>query len=68
MFLKEVSCAHQDYILFDQKYCEILYFSSHYSSLQCHMVIQKCLWYIDLLLKKRYLSLSMLKTFFHGSH
>ncbi len=32
-------------------YCK-LNFNSHYSSLQCHMILQKSFWYADMLLKK----------------
>jgi len=37
-----------------------LNFQHHYSSLQCHMILQKSFWYADLLLKKHFLL--MLKT------
>ncbi len=52
MFLKAVSYAQRGYI----------YSSSHYSSLQCHVILQKSFWYADLLVKKHFLLLSMLKT------
>ncbi len=38
-----------------------LYFQHHYSSLQCHMILQKSFWYSDLLRKKHFLLLSRLK-------
>ncbi len=38
-------------------YCDL----SHYSSVQCHMILQKSL-HVDQLLKKHVLLLSMLKT------
>jgi len=50
--------------LFDQKYGksntlrQILFFNRHFSSLQCYMILHK---YADLLLKKHFLILSMLK-------
>ncbi len=39
-----------------------LNFQHHYSSLQCHMILQKSFLYADLLLKKHFLLLLMLKT------
>jgi len=39
-----------------------LNFTHHYSSLQCHMILQKSFWYDDLMLKKHFSLLSMLKT------
>ncbi len=39
-----------------------IFFSSHYSSLQCHTILQKSFKYADLLLKKHFLILSMLET------
>ncbi len=41
-----------------------LNFQHHYSSLQSHMSPQKLFEYADLLLKKHFLLLSMLKTYF----
>ncbi len=38
-------------------------FQHHYFSLQCHMILQKSFWYADVVLKKHFLLLSMLKTF-----
>ncbi len=39
-----------------------LNFQQHYSSLQCHMIFQKSFWYADLMLKKNFWLLPMLKT------
>jgi len=39
-----------------------LSFQHHYTSLQCHMILQKSFLYADLLLRKHFLLLSMLKT------
>jgi len=39
-----------------------LIFQHHYSSLQCHMTLQKSFQYADLLLKAHFFTLSMLKT------
>ncbi len=38
-------------------------FSSHFSSLLCHVILQKSIFYADMVLKKHLLLLSMLKTF-----
>jgi len=40
-----------------------LNFQHHYSSLQCHMTIQKSFSYVDLVLKKHFLLLSTLNIF-----
>ncbi len=37
-----------------------LHFKHHYSSLQCHMILQKSLWYADLLLLSMLKSVSLL--------
>ncbi len=59
--MKDISYAHQVC-----KNCNIVkyYYSllHHYSSLQCHMILQKSFQYADLLLKVHFLLLSMLKT------
>ncbi len=39
-----------------------LNFQHHYFGLQCHMILQKSYYYADLLLKKHFLLLSMIKT------
>ncbi len=39
-----------------------LNFQHHFSSHQCHLILQKSFEYSDLLLKKHFLILSMLKT------
>ncbi len=44
-----------------------LNFQHHYSSLQCHMILQKSFQYADLQLKKHLLLLSMSKTVFQYS-
>ncbi len=38
-------------------------FQHHYSSLQCHMILQKSFQYADLVLKKHFWLLSALKQF-----
>jgi len=41
-------------------------FQHHYSSLQCHMILQKSFKYVDLPLKKQFLLLSRLKEIFRN--
>ncbi len=50
------------YLFFFNPVIVKLNFQHHNSSLQCHMILQKSFWYADLLLKKHYLLLSILKT------
>ncbi len=40
----------------------MLNFQYRYSSLQCHVILQKSFWYADLLLKKHVLLISIIKT------
>ncbi len=50
-----LSRLHLFYVLFFQiiDSCDaVLYFQHHYSSIQCHMILQKSLQYADMLLKK----------------
>jgi len=37
-------------------------FQHHFSSLQCHVILQKSFWYADLVLKKHFVWISMMQT------
>ncbi len=60
MFLWDVSYVHWGciYFLIKSQECKAKQnFQHHYSSLQCHMILQKSFWFADLLLKKHFLLL-----------